>query len=151
MTPEEIRAYRQAYHAAHREKSNAQSRAYRVAHRDKILAQASTYRAAHREERNASTKAYYAAHRKERIAHSVVFKRARKEQRAARPRPETCEVCGRAPNSRGLHFDHDHRTGAFRGWLCHRCNMALGLLDDSPATLRALADYLQDGKIEVRA
>jgi hypothetical protein len=150
VTPEQTRAYRKAYHAAHREKSNAQSRTYRLAHRKEILTQASAYRAAHRGERSAATKAYYAAHRKELIAHTVAFKRARKEQMATRPKPEVCEVCGRTPNGRGLHFDHNHQTGAFRGWLCHRCNMALGLLDDSPATLRALADYLQDGKIEVR-
>lgn len=38
--------------------------------------------------------------------------------------------------------DHDHSTGKLRGLLCHRCNTALGLLDDDPETLRRLADYL---------
>lgn len=36
-----------------------------------------------------------------------------------------CELCGMVPKTRGLQWDHDHRTGAHRGWLCHRCNRAL--------------------------
>jgi hypothetical protein len=36
-----------------------------------------------------------------------------------------CELCGNAPKSRGLHEDHDHKTGLHRGWLCWRCNNAL--------------------------
>lgn len=38
--------------------------------------------------------------------------------------------------------DHCHRTGRVRGILCNRCNMTLGLMDDSAVALRALADYL---------
>jgi len=41
------------------------------------------------------------------------------------------------------HIDHDHRTGAVRGILCGNCNKALGYAHDHPATLRALADYLE--------
>jgi hypothetical protein len=36
-----------------------------------------------------------------------------------------CELCGNPPKSRGLAEDHDHKTGAHRGWLCFRCNRAL--------------------------
>ena len=48
---------------------------------------------------------------------------------------------GRA-NREALHVDHDHNTGLIRGLLCHRCNRAIGLVDD-PASLRALADYIE--------
>jgi hypothetical protein len=36
-----------------------------------------------------------------------------------------CELCGNEPKSRGLSEDHDHKTGAHRGWLCYRCNIIL--------------------------
>jgi hypothetical protein len=63
---------------------------------------------------------------------------------AGRPRPAVCEVCGRPPNAhRRLAFDHCHQSGKFRGWLCLKCNVALGMSDDRPAVLRALAEYLE--------
>lgn len=39
--------------------------------------------------------------------------------------------------------DHDHRDGSFRGVLCGGCNTALGMMADSPARLRAAAEYLE--------
>lgn len=39
--------------------------------------------------------------------------------------------------------DHDHETGAVRGILAARINMAIGLCDDDPELLRAAADYLE--------
>jgi hypothetical protein len=50
-----------------------------------------------------------------------------------RPEPRNCECCGASPKAEhhGLHLDHDHQTGAFRGWLCGRCNSAIGLLGDT--------------------
>lgn len=51
-----------------------------------------------------------------------------------------CEACGH----RGvIHIDHCHKTRTGRGMLCPACNKALGLLLDSPARCRALADYLE--------
>lgn len=66
----------------------------------------------------------------------------RKEQEATRPRPDLCEVCNRT-NWRRMNFDHDHKTGLFRGWLCDQCNKALGNAEDSPETLDKLASYLR--------
>ncbi len=40
-------------------------------------------------------------------------------------------------------IDHNHSTGAVRGALCRNCNLALGLLADSPERLRALAVYVE--------
>jgi len=54
-------------------------------------------------------------------------------------------VCGATQgrsNKEALHVDHDHNTGLIRGLLCHRCNRAIGLVDD-PESLRALADYIE--------
>lgn len=40
------------------------------------------------------------------------------------------------------HADHSHSTDKTRGILCGRCNMALGLLQDSSALARIAAEYL---------
>ena len=62
-----------------------------------------------------------------------------------------CELCGAGPREKGLcgatrkvslHEDHDHATGAHRGWICGRANKQLwGWV--TPAWLRAAADYLE--------
>lgn len=67
-------------------------------------------------------------------------KKARqREEAASRPRPAGCEICGVLGN---VHWDHNHQTGEFRGWLCSHCNTALGLARDSQDILLAMVDYL---------
>lgn len=76
----------------------------------------------------------------------------KQEELAGRPRPLHCEVCKKRPVQRGkqpIVWDHDHSTGTFRGWLCFKCNAALGMVRDCPETLRALADYLETTQIRV--
>lgn len=53
-----------------------------------------------------------------------------------------CAICGERPEER-LCVDHDHATNAIRDLLCARCNHALGNARENPATLRAMADYLE--------
>ena len=62
-----------------------------------------------------------------------------KIKNSIRKKPDYCEVCGR--NDR-IVFDHNHKTGEFRGWLCNGCNTALGFVGDNPEILQALARYL---------
>lgn len=55
-----------------------------------------------------------------------------------------CQICS-APESKAgtrLSLDHDHSTGAFRGWLCRSCNSLLGSAKDSPVVLLKAAKYL---------
>jgi len=55
-------------------------------------------------------------------------------------KPTACEVCG--PSKRRIVFDHCHATGKFRGWICHQCNLVLGLVNDDPQILQGLITYL---------
>jgi len=42
-----------------------------------------------------------------------------------------------------LNIDHCHDTGAVRGVLCKKCNLALGLANDDPKILSGLIAYLE--------
>lgn len=42
-----------------------------------------------------------------------------------------------------MHLDHDHETGATRGFLCLDCNQGLGKLRDSPDLLLRALVYLR--------
>ena len=60
-----------------------------------------------------------------------------------------CKICGSTGFK--LHdncqlllvVDHNHKTGDIRGMLCHNCNRALGLLQDSEHNLRSALLYLE--------
>ena len=60
-----------------------------------------------------------------------------------RPMPNVCECCGKPPNIRGMHLDHCHSAGIFRGWLCHHCNTGIGLCGDSIEGLERALEYLR--------
>jgi len=64
--------------------------------------------------------------------------------RAGRPISEQCEICGSfgGGGKKGLCYDHDHQTDKFRGWICARCNSALGFVKDNTETLQAMINYL---------
>lgn len=51
-----------------------------------------------------------------------------------------CAICLRDKVRLGV--DHDHSTGRVRGLLCHKCNAAIGLLEDSRFRLKSALKYL---------
>lgn len=56
-----------------------------------------------------------------------------------------CAVCKERlleQGRKGLHVDHDHKTGKVRGLLCPNCNYAIGHMRDSSVIARAVAEYL---------
>lgn len=59
---------------------------------------------------------------------------------AYKSRPSTCEICG---GTTRIAYDHCHKTGIFRGWLCMKCNTALGLVKDDIILLEKMIDYLK--------
>ena len=45
-----------------------------------------------------------------------------------------CDCCGEPMTHKGkraMHFDHDHETDTFRGWLDKQCNTGIGQLGDT--------------------
>ena len=53
-----------------------------------------------------------------------------------------CAICHVLFLGKKYRIDHDHNTGAVRGILCHSCNTAIGLLQDSPENALSAHQYL---------
>ena len=51
-----------------------------------------------------------------------------------------CDVCHQASDD--LHADHDHKTGALRGWIDKNCNIMLGGARDDVHILSSAIAYL---------
>lgn len=68
-----------------------------------------------------------------------------------------CAVCGRPETATingkifWLSVDHDHNTGKVRGLLCHKCNIALGHLEENPVIIQSLLTYITKGTEYVKA
>lgn len=126
---DEYKKWRRQYEIDNRVKRNGHRRRYCRDNREKI----NTY--------NAEYKAIKGPQKR---AQNTEANRVKKGLPApTRPEPSLCELCGRDSGKRcGLHLDHDHITGKFRGWICYRCNLALGMLGDSLAGVLRAVDYL---------
>lgn len=62
--------------------------------------------------------------------------------RMARPKRApalNCEICGQECDTV---WDHNHKTGLFRGWLCRPCNLGLGAFHDNQGVLHSASEYL---------
>lgn len=50
--------------------------------------------------------------------------------------------------NRDTRVDHDNKTGAVRGLLCHSCNVGLGHFKDNEVRLEAVIRYLKDKNVD---
>ena len=53
------------------------------------------------------------------------------------------EIQGYSIRKKGWCADHDHETGNFRDWICHKCNLALGNFNDNIDRLTRAVEYLR--------
>ncbi len=83
------------------------------------------------------------------LAHSRRRYREKYWPKATHPPAGFCEICGNvsAENDHDLDFDHDHVTGAFRGWLCNRCNTGIGFLGDNVKGIKKALAYLERAEL----
>ena len=125
------RATDRAKYARDKPRYLARVKAYAKKHAAKKRAYAAEYRRAHRDTINDQ-------HRKRLYGLPAGrFKQMLLEQAGV------CAVCGAPPRKRALNVDHCHMTGAVRGLLCDACNIAIGMLCDSPERLERAAAYLR--------
>lgn len=85
------------------------------------------------------TRQWYALN-KDRVR--ISSRQARYSAQPTRPEAQRCESCERLLDA-APHFDHDHATGQFRGWLCSQCNTGIGLLGDDVHGLEKAIAYLK--------
>jgi hypothetical protein len=150
-TREEERAYHRAWYHAHREKCTERRQAYRLANPEKVKEQ---------NKRTKSRPSYKATCRKRRLATDWI--KILWQQYGLTPADvermfaDQSGLCGSCMAELSLirgsknyrHVDHNHNMakgepGFIRGLLCGSCNRAAGLLKDSSAIARSLADYLE--------
>lgn len=119
--------------------------------RARLLAADRAYKKRNRERLNAEAREYQAKYR-DRIRVATKEARLRRKyglsgnqwQALFASQGSACAACrATAPGGSGRwHTDHCHDTQKVRGILCHSCNVALGLLQESPSRILALHAYL---------
>lgn len=115
-------AYQKAWYQANREITLARSKAQRVA-------------------KKAAGEPQW--HQRNRDRHIANSRRRRGLPEPTRPEPTLCECCGNPSGKYRFNLDHNHVTGEFRGWLCNKCNAAIGALGDTLDGILRAAAYLQ--------
>jgi len=95
-----------------------------------------------RQEIHQKRREYYAENR-EKVLRSRWLKSGIPEDeidKALSNKTQSCQIC-QSPDAI-LVLDHCHDTGRFRGWLCHKCNLGIGYLNDDPILAEMAFRYL---------
>src|SRR3990167_1509049 len=82
--------------------------------------------------------------KEERLLKKKTYMQLKKETMAGRQMSVSCELCSRTDLR--IVFDHDHETGKFRGWLCVKCNVAIGMVKDNTELLLKMVEYVRKHK-----
>lgn len=147
--PDYMKGYMQKYNAEHVEKRKETGRAYHAENRE---AQ-NEYRrqwAINNPERNAKTCHDWYVRNKDRVRDANLRKKygigVKEFEALLEAQGGGCAICGTTVNpqrGKSMHLDHDHKTGAVRGILCHPHNVLLGLVNDDTSLLLKAIGYLE--------
>ena len=77
--------------------------------------------------------------------------RLKKDFESSNPRPKigdefTCPICKRTmivQKNRDVNLDHNHSTGAIRGYVCNDCNTGMGNFKDSIDRLKRAIKWIK--------
>lgn len=123
------------------------SKAFYLKNTEKINQATKAYYKNNTEKVNAITKAYYTANSEKSFASKLKhnYQMTVKDYYLLLEQQNgVCAICGReCLTGERLSVDHSHTSGRVRGLLCRKCNSALGLFNDSPATLSKALEYLK--------
>lgn len=134
--PEKSREYTKRWRAKNPERAKAITKQWREENKDRFLAIQRKYRDNGGREREKE--------RQMRRFYGIGF--AEYEAMLA-AQDGVCGICrGTEPTGAMFNVDHDHTTGAVRGLLCRKCNVAIGLLGDDPGRVTAAVNYLMRHK-----
>lgn len=154
--------YQRRYREANREKLNADAAAYRATRRAELAASSRAWHAQTKDKRRVVSKAYREANRDVLAEKKRQYAAANSERSKAWKRERyfgvsadqyrsmledcggVCAICGGVNKSgRALAVDHCHATGKVRGLLCSMCNVAIGRLGDTSASVMRAVSYLE--------
>lgn len=142
------------------EKRSNYSKEWRARNPEKVKAQRKKWRDGIGKEYMVKYLAEYHEKNGEELRYKQSRNRLTKRQTlAGRPMPELCELCDKPETRKLKHwkkvgllcYDHCHKTGDFRGWLCFRCNSTLGKMEDDMDLMRKMISYLDNGGTSTQA
>lgn len=141
---DKLRAYARKHYAKNKEKRRAYMVEYRKTHPEMQRTATKKWRNANREKHRAYKRKY---ERGQRITNPNKVRAKDRRRRGlpnpTRPCPAVCECCGGTGGRQAIGLDHCHETNDFRGWLCWRCNAAIGMLGDTLDGVQNAFDYLR--------
>lgn len=134
--PEKYKAISAQWRNNNRDKLNFYAKKYRENNKDKVKAYFKNYYEKNREIILIKAKKY----NKLNGYPSSKLRVKKRETLAGRPKPDKCDICNK--EHKKICFDHCHKSGKFRGWICSNCNSALGYAKENIEILKSLILYL---------
>lgn len=163
LNKEEKKAYHKAYYEANKDRLKKMSNDNYHANRDREIIRRKEYHIKHRDEMNEHAKRYYHKHKEQNKERRKEYNKNHKREiksyklflsygitleqyeKMYNRQKGKCAICKTYRES--LVVDHDHKTGKVRHLLCHKCNLALGYVNDDTKILKSMITYLDEHTI----